>query len=301
MKKVISLWRDYLNVEASKSSRTVDAYVADVRDFALFLEDKKNVILPKDITSQHLIDYLGKLQSVGAKPSTLSRRCSSISMFLTYLHRESFIPENPIEEVPSPREGTKLPSVLSPSQVRELLEAPDPTERLGLRNRALMEVLYATGCRVSEIAGLRHSMVNLNERTIRVLGKGKRERQIPISERARDWIQRYLDEVRPELTGNEQEPHLFLSQKGGALRRESIWRIVKSCARRTSVPEDSVHPHVLRHSFATHMLQNGSNLREVQTLLGHANITTTEIYTHLDVQELKRRHDQHHPREQMDV
>ncbi len=301
MKKVISLWRDYLNVESSKASRTVEAYLADVRDFSLFLEEKKKVILPKNITTKHIIDYLGLLKSVGAEPSTLSRRCSSISMFLTYLHEESFIPENPIEDIPQPREGTSLPNILSTEQVRELLEAPPTSNPLGIRNRAIMELLYATGCRVSEIAKLRRSLVNLKQRTIRVLGKGKRERQIPISERARDWTRRYLDDVRPDLSEKEHTPYLFLSQKGGALRRESIWRIVKTCARNTGIPEETVHPHVLRHSFATHMLQNGANLREVQTLLGHVNITTTEIYTHLDAQELKRRHDRHHPRERMDT
>ncbi len=301
MKKVLSFWKDYLTVESSLQRRSVEAYLADVRDFTLFMEQEKDVILPKNIELNHLLDYLGLLKEVGAAETTLARRCSSISMFLTFLHEEEFIGDNPVEDLPRPRTGKSLPHILSPDQVDELLTAPSPDERHGCRDRALLELLYATGCRVSEIAELRKSFVDIENRTIRVIGKGKRERQIPFSDRARTWLERYLEEERPAIKNAASSPYLFLSQKGGPLRRESIWRRVKRHARRTSISEETVHPHVLRHSFATHLLEGGSNLREVQTLLGHANISTTEIYTHLDISELKRRHREFHPRTNMDA
>jgi len=290
-----------MTVEASLDERTVEAYRSDVRDFMLFMKEEKGVIIPKNVSSRHLIDYLGLLRDAGAADTTLARRCSSISMFLTFLDDEDFIPENPIEDLPRPRTGSPLPTVLSPAQVDQLLQAPDPQEQHGCRNRALLELLYATGCRVSEIADLRRSFVQLEDRTVRVLGKGRRERSVPFSRRARTWLNRYLQDERPSMTGATSSPYLFLSQKGGALSRQSIWRLVKRYAGKAGLSVDAVHPHVLRHSFATHMLQHGSNLREVQTLLGHSSISTTEIYTHLDISELKKRHKEFHPRKNMDT
>ncbi len=301
MQKLLSLWKDYLVVEANHEQATVRAYLTDVKDFAYFLDHRYEQLLPGNISKDHITTYLDQLRRFGAASSTVARRFTSISLFLRFLHEEEMIAENPLEGMSAPSTWDRLPEVLSPGQAQELISEPSSSDPCGVRDRALLELLYATGCRVSEAASLRLSFLNLEDRTIRVLGKGRKERVIPFGQTARRWLQRYLNEQRTSYREAAESPYVFLSRKGGGLRRESIWRRVKKYGKRAGLPEKKMYPHILRHSFATHLIQNGANLREVQTLLGHASINTTEIYTHLDMDQIKEHHQTCHPRDEMNV
>lgn len=299
MKKLISLWSDYLTVEAGLSGKSVRAYTSDLRDFHLFMQDEYPGIPPGRVESEHLVAYLQLLQSVGAKTSTISRRTTSVCLFFSFLDDEDMLSENPLESFERPRIQRELPDILTFDQIESLLNAPGEEDTHFLRDRALLEMLYATGCRVSELKNMKLSMLEMEDRTVTVLGKRSRERNVPFGVRARRHLQTYLDASRPTFAGADDSDYVFLSQKGGPLSRQSIWRIVKKYGKRTGIPREFVYPHILRHSFATHMIQNGADLRSVQTLLGHASISTTEVYTHLDVDHLKDVHKEKHPRKNM--
>jgi len=190
----------------------------------------------------------------------------------------------------------RLPKLLSEAQVESLLAAPDVATPLGLRNRAMLETLYATGLRVSELTGLKLSQVGLAEGVVRTLGKGSKERLVPLGDEAVAWLQKYLAEVRPDLAGGGKNDHLFLTARRGPMTRQAFWTLLKRLAASAGIPAVALSPHVLRHAFATHLLNHGADLRVVQLLLGHADITTTTIYTHVARERLKKLHAQHHPR-----
>ena len=231
-----------------------------------------------------------------AKASSVARRLSALKRFYRLQLERALVREDPTLRVRAPRKVRRLPKLLSEAQVEALLAAPDLKTALGLRDRALLETLYATGLRVSELVGLKIAQVSLEVGVVRVLGKGSKERLVPIGDEAAVWIDRYRKTVRPELAGKAKSDHLFLTARHGPLTRQAFWALIKRYAVRAGIPAAALSPHVLRHAFATHLLNHGADLRVVQLLLGHADITTTTIYTHVARERLKKLHAQHHPR-----
>lgn len=226
---------------------------------------------------------------------TTARRMSSIRRFYQYLLREKIIDADPSENLVGPKGGRKLPKSLSQADVDALLEAPQTGDALGLRDRAMLELLYATGLRVSELVGIELTQVNLRQGVVRVSGKGNKERLVPLGEEAISWLQRYLSESRGQLVEGKPSRSVFVTRRGGAMSRQSFWYLIKKYARRAGINSD-LSPHTLRHAFATHLLNNGADLRVVQMLLGHSDISTTQIYTHIATERLKQLHSVHHPR-----
>jgi integrase/recombinase XerD len=231
-----------------------------------------------------------------ARATSIGRRLSSLRRFYRLELERGAIAEDPTLQVRSPRLPRRLPKNLSEAQVEALLAAPDVKTPLGLRDRAMLETLYACGLRVSELVGLRMAQVSLDMGVVRVLGKGSKERLVPLGEEAIAWITRYMREVRPVLAGPSKADALFLSSRRTALSRQAFWQLVKRYGTQAGVARAALSPHVLRHAFATHLLNHGADLRVVQLLLGHADITTTTIYTHVARERLKQLHARHHPR-----
>ena len=231
-----------------------------------------------------------------AKASSVARRLSAVKRFYRLQLERATMREDPTLRVPAPRKARRLPKLLSEKQVEALLAAPDVDTALGLRDRAMLETLYATGLRVSELVGLKIAQVSLDVGVVRVIGKGSKERLVPLGDEAASWIERYRKSARLELAGTAKTDHLFLTARHGPLTRQAFWLVVKRYAKRAGIPAAALSPHVLRHAFATHLLNHGADLRVVQLLLGHADITTTTIYTHVARERLKQLHAQHHPR-----
>jgi len=231
-----------------------------------------------------------------AKATSIARRLSTLRRFYRLQLEQGAVREDPTLRVKAPRKPRRLPKLLSEKQVEALLAAPDTETALGLRDRAMLETLYATGLRVSELVGLTHAQVSLSTGVVRVLGKGRKERLVPLGEEAIAWIVRYAKDARPKLAGERRDDHVFLTARRGPLTRQAFWALIKRYAPRAGIPQASLSPHVLRHAFATHLLNHGADLRVVQLLLGHADISTTQIYTHVARERLKQLHRQHHPR-----
>lgn len=231
-----------------------------------------------------------------AKASSVARRLSALRRFYRLQLERAAVREDPTVRVRAPRKARRLPKLLSETQVEALLETPAVATTLGLRDRAMLETLYATGLRVSELTGLKLAQVSLDAGVVRVLGKGSKERLVPLGAEAVAWLARYQKAARPELAGQAKSDHVFLTARHGPLTRQAFWALVKRYAVKAGIPAAALSPHVLRHAFATHLLNHGADLRVVQLLLGHADITTTTIYTHVARERLRQLHAQHHPR-----
>lgn len=287
------LFSHYLASECHLADNTVQAYRRDLRKFLEWLAGRDM----RSLTVQDLSDYIGWLHQQGLAPASLARHIVSLRIFLRFLQLEGVITSNQAELLNSPNIWERVPNVLTPQQVDVLLESPRPYDACYRRNRALLEFLYATGCRVSEVANLKLEDIHLAEKYCVCRGKGNKERVVPLGGRAISQFEAYLSEERPHLLrgATSQPPWAFLSYRGRRLRRERIWELVKFYALRAGLPTD-ISPHTLRHSFATHMLAGGADLRLVQELLGHASIATTQIYTHVDFSRLKAIHKRFHPR-----
>lgn len=286
---------DYLELERGLSQNTIRAYRRDLGQFLNFLERKGNKKLAR-VDAPLVVEFMKELKGKNLAVSSISRSLASIKSFFKFLSAEA---EQPVRLVPSsiesPRTWSNLPDDLTQYEVEELLRAPEDGACLDLRDQALLELMYATGARVQEVADLTLDRVSLEMGYVRLLGKGDKERIVPLGRKARAALMDYLDRARPQLARKNHSPALFLSQRGGALRRETIWRIIRKRAKSRGLKK-SVHPHTLRHSFATHLLAGGADLRLVQELLGHVNIATTQIYTHIDRDRLKAVHRKYHPR-----
>ena len=284
---------DYLRTECHLAENTVMAYSRDMRRFLTWLEDRSLV----DLTIKELSNFVGYLHDQTLAPSSVARHIVSVKMFFRYLQLEGVLTENKVELLGSQKLWQRIPSVLSPREVDRFLKAPRPVELYHFRDRALLELMYATGCRASEVSGLRLRDVHLRERFCKCQGKGSKQRMVPLGDQAIEAIERYLDRQRPRLAAlRPTEPDwLFLSRSGRPIRREAIWELVKKYALIANVSV-KISPHTMRHSFATHLLAGGADLRQVQELLGHASIATTQIYTHVDQTRLKKVHQQFHPR-----
>jgi integrase/recombinase XerD len=231
-----------------------------------------------------------------AKATSVSRRLSALRRFYRLQLERAAVRDDPTARVRSPKQPRRLPKLLSEAQVEALLAAPATETTLGLRDRAMLETLYATGLRVSELVGLRQSQVSVDTGVVRVVGKGSKERLVPLGDEAVEWLQRYSKEARPMLAGSAKNECVFLTNRHTPLTRQAFWALIKRYAIKSGIAPAALSPHVLRHAFATHLLNHGADLRVVQLLLGHADITTTTIYTHVARERLKQLHAQHHPR-----
>jgi integrase/recombinase XerD len=287
---VIERFLDALWLEAGLSRNTLSAYRSDIEGFAAWLKGP-----PAQASRAQLLAYLAECTRRAASPRTTARLLSSLRRFYQYLLRENSIEEDPTAQLESPKLGRPLPKSLTEEQVEALLAAPDSVTLLGLRDRGMLETLYATGLRVSELVGLTLQQVNLQAGVIKVVGKGNKERLVPLGEEAIEWLQRYLNEARSGLLGARISDALFPTTRGRPMTRQAFWKNIKRYARLAGI-ESSLSPHTLRHAFATHLLNHGADLRVVQMLLGHADLSTTQIYTQVARERLKQLHAQHHPR-----
>lgn len=285
----------YLNIERGLALNTRVSYERDLTQYTTFLEENQ-------ITSWQQVDrflvvtYLQKLQTEGKSSATITRMVSSLRRFHQYLRQERITDHDPMQHIDSPKKAQKLPSTLSLEEVERLIETPDTSKLLGIRDRAILEVMYATGLRVSELIGLKLGNLHLSIGLLQTIGKGDKERIIPLGDYAIHWIERYLEEARPALTKKTpNELHLFVNNHGHGLSRQGIWKNLKTIVREAGINKE-VTPHTLRHSFATHLLENGADLRTVQELLGHADISTTQIYTHITKKRMTDVYKQHFPR-----
>ncbi len=295
MNELLKQYKSYLIFEQNLSSHSVDAYIRDIQRFLHYLQ-RIGVPTPLDATSKHIHRMVQILSQLGLSPSTLARNVSSIRGFYRFLIGENLTENDPTEGVDRPKTARRLPSVLSFDEVRQILAVPDTSTTLGLRNRAMLETIYASGLRISELLGLKISSVYFDQNILRIMGKRSKERLVPVSDNALDWINQYLERARPYLDRKKRgEGTLFLSVRGTAMSRMGFWKILKACLQETGIRKE-IHPHTFRHSFATHLLENGADLRAVQEMLGHADISTTQIYTHLDRNFLQQEYQTYHPR-----
>jgi integrase/recombinase XerD len=289
----LSQFYQHLAAERGLAPLTLEAYARDLQDFWEFLESRGRDRW-QAVTLGDLQDHLAALEARGLAARSRARRLSALRHFFRFLQREDQAAANPAELIDSPRLPQSLPKVLGEAEVAALLAAPDPDTPAGQRDLALLELLYATGLRVSELVGLTLKQVDLRRGVVRPLGKGSKERVVPMVAPAVAKIQTYLEQGRTQLLKGRESPYLFLNRRGGKLSRQGFWKLLKGYAAKAGVRDLS--PHTLRHSFATHLLSRGANLRVLQMLLGHADLATTQIYTHLDAARLREMHKKAHPR-----
>jgi integrase/recombinase XerD len=291
--KILELFLDAAWAERGLSGNTLDSYRYDLQQVARFLEKRGQE--PLTANREDLLAFLATQVQSGRSPRSLSRYLSGIRQFYQWALREGRIQKDPSALIESPKLGRGLPKALSEQQVENLLEAPDTGTPLGLRDRTMLELMYATGLRVSELVGLEVANVNLNQGIVRIMGKGSKERLVPLGEEAIDWLQRYMTGARPDLLKGADCKHVFVTARKSGMTRQAFWHSVRKHAVQAGI-DQSVSPHMLRHSFATHLLNHGADLRVVQLLLGHSDLSTTQIYTHIAREGLKQMHRKHHPR-----
>jgi integrase/recombinase XerD len=282
----------HLLVERNLSPRTLESYARDLRQFNVWVAE--HTLDPASIERRHIRNYLGSRRDTGLSPRSAARALSAIRGFFRFLVASEALTADPTANIRSPSLWQTVPYTLNGSEIDALLAAPDTSTTLGLRNRAMFEVLYATGLRVSELVGLTIDRVRLDPGFVRIVGKGRKERLVPLGLAAIDWIERYSEGGRA-LLDRDRRPELFLNHRGGVLTRQGFWKILRQHARQAGI-KTKLSPHVIRHSFATHLVENGADLRAVQMMLGHSSLTTTEIYTHVARERLRRLYDEKHPR-----
>ncbi len=287
-------FQDYLTFERGLSDRTVAAYTRDLVRWMAFLDDR-GIRAPAGVTAADLRDWVFALKDARMAPTSIRRAQSAVRTYFAFLLAEDAVASDPTERLESPKVGRRLPDFLTRAEVERLLDAPDPDRPLFWRDKAILELLYAAGLRVSELVELPLSGLDRRERFVTVFGKGSKERLVPVGEPALRALDRYLGEVRPTLARGAASRRIFLNARGTPLTRMAVWTLVKRCARRAGI-EKKVSPHTLRHTFATHLLEGGADLAAVQQLLGHADIATTQIYTHVDREYLREVHRKYHPR-----
>ena len=290
---VIGRFLDAVWMERGLSSNTLSAYRADLVALSRWLA-QRNLVLVRTGRAE-LLAFIAARAAGGSRPRSTARQLSSFRRFFRYLMRENTVREDPTAQIAMPRIGRSLPKSLTEAEVEALLLAPLVSDPLGNRDRTMLEVLYATGLRVSELVSLRVDQVNMTQGVLRVLGKGNRERLIPLGEEAVRWLSAFLAGARAEILLDRSTDYLFPTRRGDRMTRQAFWHIIKRYARKASV-DNALSPHTLRHAFATHLLNHGADLRVVQMLLGHSDLSTTQIYTHVARERMKELHSQHHPR-----
>ena len=292
--QLIEQFLDALWTEQGLSQNTLNAYQTDLKGLAKWSASGHAKQLD-NLDKINLQSYLAHRLEKGIKARSTARMLSTLRRFYQYLIRENRISIDPSALLESPKLGRPLPKTMSEREVEALLEAPDTDDPLGLRDRAMLELIYATGLRVSELVGLDIFGANLQQGVVRVTGKGNKERLVPMGEEALSWIITYIKNSRADLLGTAVSNKLFVTRRGGGMTRQTFWYMVKRYARLAGIPS-TLSPHVLRHAFATHLLNHGADLRVVQMLLGHSDLSTTQIYTHIAKERLKDLHALHHPR-----
>ena len=289
---LIERFQDALWMEHGLSENTLKAYGSDLKLFADWLAPRRLV----DTETADIAGYLALKFQQGSGARSSARLLSSLRRLFGWLQREGLVGDDPSARIEAPHISQPLPGTLSEEDVEQLLAAPDTSQPLGFRDRTMLELLYATGLRVSELVGLRVEQLNLNQGSVRVVGKGGRERLVPLGAEAVDWIERYCAESRPVILGERPSPAaLFITNRAAGMTRQAFWHIIKRHARQAGIVKP-LSPHTLRHAFATHLLNHGADLRVVQLLLGHSDLSTTQIYTHIAQQRLKELHARCHPR-----
>jgi len=293
--RLIDSFLDALWSERGLSQNTLAAYGRDLKAWGEWLEQEGGLglLMADSVTLQQYLAYRGKK---GAKSSSMARVLSSLRRFYRYQLRQGTIDEDPSALIDAPRIGRSLPGSLSEAQVDCLLEAPDVDKSLGLRDRAMLELLYAAGLRVSELVSLELSQINLQVGVVRIIGKGNKERMVPLGDVAVDWVTQYLSVARAQLMrGNGVSNAVFVTRRGSGMTRQAFWYLIKRYAVTAGIAQ-TLSPHTLRHAFATHLLNHGADLRVLQMLLGHSDLSTTQIYTHIAQARLQEMHQKHHPR-----
>lgn len=287
----IDVFIDAMWLESGLSKNTLSAYRSDLSRLAKFIDTQSLVTL----TQADIQKFLALMMAQGTKASSSARVLSTLRRFYRYQIRENRMSSDPCAQVLSPKQGRPLPKAMSEQQVDDLLGAPDVNSSLGLRDRAMLETIYATGLRVSELVDLTLLEVSLSVGVVRIIGKGNKERLVPLGENAIDWIERYQASARQSLLKERQCDTLFVTARGAGMTRHAFWHIIKKHALKAGI-DQGLSPHTLRHAFATHLINHGADLRSVQMLLGHADLSTTQIYTHIARERLQSLHAQHHPR-----
>jgi len=292
----IKQFRNYLKLERSLADNTIDAYERDITKLSEFFQIKNIKLTPLNVEHENLLDFIEFINELGMSPYSQARILSGIKSFYKFLLYEQYLEKDPSELLESPKIGRKLPDTLEFHEIEQILNSIDLSTESGTRNRAMLETLYSSGLRVSELIELRISHIYFEERFIRVIGKGSKERLVPIGREAIKHIQLYKDHVRVHQDIKKgYEDHLFLNRRGTRISRISVFNIIKEQSRQAGI-QKNISPHTFRHSFATHLIEGGADLRAVQEMLGHESITTTEIYTHLDRDYLRQVIKEFHPR-----
>ncbi|MFI5184920.1 MAG: site-specific tyrosine recombinase XerD [Vicinamibacteria bacterium] len=289
----LGAYLDHLRVERGLAQNTLVAYEHELGRLQSFAQERGRPVL--DLVQGEIAEFIGSLRDQGLQARSQARAVFALRGFYKFAVREGLAARDPMENLRAPKAFRALPRYLTPAQVEALLDAPDVTTPLGLRDRAILEVMYATGLRVSELIGLRWDDVDMELGVVRAFGKGRKERLVPLGRVARKWVERYVAGARQVLARGRPVPALFVSDRAAKLTRMGLWGIVRRHAVKAGV-ERVLTPHVLRHSFASHLLERGADLRSLQAMLGHADISTTQIYTHVTRERLRRLYDQFHPR-----
>ena len=294
MQRELEYYLDFLDVERGLAANTVESYGRDLRQFMLYLQEQEFTAWDA-VDKNRILMYLDRLTRGGKSGATVTRLLASVRSFFRFMTSEGHIEVDPTLDLDSPRKGQKLPTVLSMNEVELLLSSPNPGTPAGLRDKAMFELLYATGMRVSELVGLSVQDINLEAGFVRCLGKGNKERLVPLGSVAARAVRAYLADGRPKMIRLREVKALFVNHHGRQLTRQGFWKLLKQQAREARI-RGEITPHTLRHSFATHLLENGADLRAVQEMLGHADISTTQIYTHLTKSRIREIYDKAHPR-----
>lgn len=289
---IIEYFLDGLWAERGLSEATLAAYRNDLARFGQWQMERGGLLAA---TPEHIQAYLAERQVAGTSARSTARLLSSLRQFYRYQKRNDMLSRDPTALIDMPQQGQRLPRTLGEADVEALIHAPDVQTALGLRDRAMLEIMYATGLRVSELVSATRSQLNTRQGVMRLLGKGRRERLVPLGESAVAWVERYLHQARAELLGGAVSDVLFVTRRGGGMTRQNVWYRIRSYAAMTGIAT-AISPHGLRHAFATHLLNHGADLRAVQMLLGHVDLSTTQIYTHIAQARLKELHKFHHPR-----
>ena len=294
IEELVGIFIDYLSAERGLAKNTIQAYENDFGKFLKFLK-AKGIDSVAGVSREDIRNFMLNCRDKGLAVTSVSRSLVAVKVFFRFLLREKIISKDPGDLIDSPKLWSKLPEVLLTQEVERLLSIPDVRSTNGIRDKAILELLYATGARVSEACSLHVPDLNLDVGFLRCIGKGSKERVVPLGQKAILALKRYIAESRLKLLKKKDNDYLFLNRSGNKLSRQSVWKMIVRCARDAKIKK-KIKPHTLRHSFATHLLERGADLRSVQEMLGHANISTTQIYTHIDKDRLKMIHQKFHPR-----
>jgi len=294
MNAFLESFLDHISLERGLSINTRKAYADDLGQFLGWL-DQKGITSLNQVSRKQILDHLMAMKARGMTTNSISRHLVSIKVFFRFLQQEGLLDRNVTDTMDSPKLWKILPDTLSEKEVDRLLRAPDMRKPLGVRDRAILEIFYASGLRVSELTNLKLADLHIDDGYIRVIGKGRKERVIPVAQDSANILKCYLDEIRPMLSDNPRLQNVFVSNRETPLCRQRLWQIIKKYTKEAGIMKN-VTPHTLRHSFASHLLENGAPLRVIQEMLGHADIATTQIYTHVNPERLKSIHQKFHPR-----